>query len=81
MTQTRKNQCEHLCQDVWRCVLTAGHKGRHTTVGFQCDDCGRWRRGAPRLSNEDIVICFMCSRGIYPKRPLTETPGFVEVKR
>jgi len=47
-----------------RCLLEPGHRGRHATIVFYCDGCGRTRRGEPHVHDEDVSFCFMCARGI-----------------
>lgn len=42
------------------CTMDKGHRGRHTTVSFGCDGCGKSRRGHPYRSNEEVAMCFMC---------------------
>jgi hypothetical protein len=48
------------------CVLDLDHRGRHTTVGFYCDNCGKMRRGQPAGSARDIDgepladFCWFC---------------------
>lgn len=40
---------------------TIGHRGRHAQFGvFECDGCGKRRRGYPGAKNEEVQICFMC---------------------
>lgn len=49
------------------CLLDKGHKGRHSTVVFYCDGCGKARRGAPTQygydgnGEIDVSFCFMCT--------------------
>jgi hypothetical protein len=48
------------------CVMDLDHRGRHTTVGFYCDCCGKTRRGTPESQLRDIngtvdvVACWFC---------------------
>lgn len=54
------------------CVLDTDHRGRHTTVAFYCESCGKTRRGKPhsmsvvRLGDGSIddqfAFCFLCVR-------------------
>lgn len=54
------------------CTLDPGHRGRHTTVSFFCDLCGKRRRGsAPYTVITQLMsdgyrepmadVCFMCA--------------------
>lgn len=53
-----------------KCQMEQTHKGRHSTVTFYCESCGKIRRGTPhsqsfvRLGDgtiDDIFdFCFMC---------------------
>jgi hypothetical protein len=50
------------------CRLDEGHRGRHATVVFYCDGCGRYRRSRPvaQLRNHydgtvEAQFCFMCA--------------------
>jgi hypothetical protein len=51
------------------CLLDKEHHGRHSTVAFSCDCCGKTRRGRPQAVQYDVngdvavVACFMCSIG------------------
>lgn len=56
-----------------RCAMDAGHKGRCTTVAFECDTCGKRRRGQPvaELRNpwDDVVEavqCWFCQQVMAP---------------
>ncbi len=48
------------------CVMDPDHRGRHTTVGFYCDACGKVRRGQPvgqAVDTDgvvDVVFCWFC---------------------
>jgi hypothetical protein len=55
------------------CVLDPGHPGRHTTVGFYCDLCGKMRRGQPHVITQLMAdgyrepvaeCCWLCREGI-----------------
>lgn len=51
------------------CVGELGHRGRHSVVWFECDGCGRMRRGVPDrvgyLDGEpEFGFCFLCVRGL-----------------
>jgi hypothetical protein len=48
------------------CLLDAGHKGRHSTVVFGCDGCGRTLRGRAHRTHVDegVSFCFLCSTGV-----------------
>lgn len=53
-------RCEHDLRD-GPCDLTPGHRGRHSTVAFECDGCGRRRRGQPFVRHEEAGwFCFLC---------------------
>lgn len=48
------------------CEGDLGHRGRHSTVWYWCDACGRSRRGQPYRvqvdanGEPDVEFCFMC---------------------
>ncbi len=48
------------------CVLDGNHRGRHSTVGFFCDACGKTRRGTwEAVATDtngvvDVVFCWFC---------------------
>lgn len=50
------------------CEGEKAHRGRHSTVWFECDACGRTRRGYPHRQEmdgdgvPDVSFCFMCCR-------------------
>ena len=46
-----------------RCLLDAGHKGRHSTVVFSCDGCAKTLRGTPASGNDEVSFCFGCAGG------------------
>lgn len=78
-------QCAEELRD-GRCVMDAGHRGRHTTVGFYCDACGNVRRGHPVAfaynqfdGGIEAEFCFMCERGLtpHPKHDEPEPVKFV----
>jgi hypothetical protein len=64
------DQCSREMRD-GHCVLDPGHRGRHTTVGFFCDQCGLMRRGQPHTIVTQLMgdgyrepmaeVCFMCA--------------------
>jgi hypothetical protein len=66
-----KTTCLHPLRD-GLCEGDKDHRGRHSTVCFYCDACGKSRRGEPFRkdydSNGDPVLdfCFMCIRGLTP---------------
>ena len=53
------------------CQMDTDHKGRHSTVTFYCDICGKTRRGYPHVAvmdrqsdgySEHVAdVCFMCA--------------------
>jgi len=43
------------------CLLDKGHRGKHSTVVFYCDVCGRTYRGQPTYSDENVSVCYPCS--------------------
>lgn len=52
-----------------KCLMDKGHRGRCSTVVFNCDCCGKTRRGRPHGESAnpadgvvEIVWCFMCDR-------------------
>lgn len=52
-------ECGHPMRD-GPCKMDEGHRGRHTTVAFYCDGCGKMRRGQPVAADADVAICFFC---------------------
>ena len=67
---------DHNCLKQMRtglCQLDRGHRGRHTTVAFYCDMCGKYRKGEPYRKyydingDLDVVGCFMCQE-VLPGR-------------
>lgn len=49
------------------CQMDEGHRGRHTTVAFYCDGCGKARRSQPVAharnpwdGTAEASFCFMC---------------------
>lgn len=57
-------ECGHKLR-TGNCKMDGGHKGRHSTVTFVCDVCGKTRRGQPidvqdGRSGEVFGLCFMC---------------------
>lgn len=56
-----------------RCLLETGHSGHHASVAFQCDACGKTRRGTPHAYARDgeyehgISLCFLCA-GVPARR-------------
>lgn len=65
------SKCEELLRDGY-CVLDPDHRGRHTTVGFYCDACGKMRRGTPETMAHDadgvidVVFCWFCVNVLGP---------------
>ncbi len=64
--------CGELLRDGY-CVLDPEHRGRHTTVGFYCDLCGKMRRGstpAAQLRDAngevDVEACWFCVNVLGP---------------
>ena len=60
-----KDTCLHpmrRCYHISACTLDKGHRGRHTTVSFECEECGKRRRGSTgyRRHEESGEYCFMC---------------------
>jgi hypothetical protein len=63
--------CEHPIRS-GTCQMDADHRGRHTTVTFVCEGCGKTRRGYPHATQEVVLgdgsvddifnFCFMCCR-------------------
>ena len=60
------------CNEMMRtgtCALDPGHRGRHASVVFYCEVCGKHRRGAEPhtvvgvMHDEDEAfnVCFMCA--------------------
>lgn len=66
-------RCQHQLRD-GQCAMDDGHRGRHTTVAFFCDGCGKMRRGSPVAQDEHVTICFMCKRDDEITRTLREYP-------
>ncbi len=52
-----------------KCALDSDHRGRHSTVAFYCEVCGKHRRGSmPHVvvgvmhdEDEAFQVCFMCA--------------------
>ncbi len=64
--QFRDRDCGKPMQD-GPCQLDPDHRGRHTTVAYYCDACGKMRRGsAPEAVSYDIngevdvEVCWFC---------------------
>ena len=61
------------------CTMDKGHNGRHTTVSFWCDVCGKMRRGSPAYVDVDAdeygkaQACWMC-HGLPRQRDLWGWP-------
>jgi hypothetical protein len=62
------NQCTKTLRD-GQCEMREGHRGRHSTVAFTCEACGKTRRGTPHGTQvamawgevDDVFFfCFMC---------------------
>ena len=53
------------------CLMTLGHRGRHSTIVYFCDICDQARRGTPSYRDNNVKACFMCSglHGNYPYKP------------
>lgn len=66
-------RCQHMLRD-GQCAMDDKHRGRHTTVAFYCDGCGKMRRGRPVQEDQDVAICFMCVREDKIVRALGEYP-------
>jgi hypothetical protein len=45
-----------------KCRMDKDHRGRHSTVVFGCDGCGKTVRGTPASSHPDegVAFCFLC---------------------
>lgn len=44
------------------CIMDPCHKGRHASVAFCCDGCGKMRRSQPHVTSEEAgSYCFMCA--------------------
>lgn len=44
------------------CNMDLGHVGRHTTVAWMCDGCGKRRRSQPHSTHPEAgSYCFMCA--------------------
>lgn len=44
------------------CLLSPNHRGDHSIIVFTCDGCGKVRRGRPHYSDENVGLCFLCTR-------------------
>lgn len=42
------------------CTMDHNHRGKCSSVTFNCDSCGKQRRGSPAYKDIDHVVCFMC---------------------
>lgn len=55
------------------CTMDKDHRGRCSTVTFNCDSCGKTRRGhydscARDSDGEiDVVFCWFCTNVLYPR--------------
>lgn len=58
------------------CTLRVGHRGRHATVSFCCEACGKTRRGTPTTTQivrfgeeiDDVFdFCFLCASNLTTK--------------
>lgn len=51
------------------CLMDIGHRGRHTTVTFYCDGCGKTCRGQvyryayDSNGDPDVAFCWFCCEG------------------
>jgi len=67
--QFRDHDCGYSMQD-GPCHLDLDHPGRHTTIAYYCDSCGRMRRSRPVTvlvdanGDIDVEFCFMCVGGL-----------------
>lgn len=62
-TSVRLDACNHEMRGNTNCAMDPGHRGRHSSVVFQCDSCDKRRRGYPEVDDPDAgVFCFMCVR-------------------
>ena len=54
------------------CGMDEGHRGRHSTVVFYCDSCGKMRRGHPEgraldsNGDVDVEFCWFCINVLGP---------------
>lgn len=61
-----RSECKHVLR-TGKCTLDAGHKGRHSSVTWICDACGKKRRGSVYAYSRDgeyengLAFCFMCA--------------------
>jgi hypothetical protein len=66
--------CLHPLRD-GPCEGDKDHRGRHSTVWFYCDACGKSRRGEPFRRDydadgePDTAFCFMCIRDLVSISP------------
>lgn len=59
--------CGHAMRGGRFCTMNHDHRGRHASVTYLCDGCGKRRRGQPHRWAPDgeyemgLAFCFMCS--------------------
>lgn len=59
--------CGHRMRGGMRCNMDPDHRGRHSSVAWVCDGCGRRRRSAVHSHAPDgeypmgLHFCFMCA--------------------
>ena len=59
--------CDHPLRYGGTCTLDKDHRGHHSGVTYQCDGCGKVRRGQPYAWARDgeyehgLAFCFMCA--------------------
>lgn len=63
------------------CNKEADHRGRHTSVAWQCDFCGRMRTGRAAHIDAYGRYCFMCIHVLHtdeepdPYEPIFDRVG------
>lgn len=60
--------CLHPLRGGVQCLMEKGHKGRHSSSVFNCDICGKYRRGTPAAVDSEAGIgqCWFCLNILHP---------------
>lgn len=82
------DRCEQPMRD-GTCQMDAGHRGRHTTVAYYCDYCGKTRRSVETFFerqsdgyDEPVAdVCFMCKHDIDGSQRRHEEQAYDEMMR
>lgn len=58
--QCRLDACNAQMRGDTNCKFPPGHRGRHSSVAWQCDACGRWSRSQGKYYEQIGKVCFFC---------------------